>query len=155
MEATMSDRLATVPAKPRRIPHKVRAAVAAMVSGECKTITSAAEKVGLSREHLSRQLSEPHITEFMHQKVRRSLALAAARAGATKIDLLDCESLHVRNDASEFILALAGIKPATGPSVSVNVAVTAGYVIDLSDHPKPAQRLTIEGESTLIAPSNR
>jgi hypothetical protein len=133
----MTDQLptATAPDKPRRITHKVRAAIAAMVSGDVKTITDAAAKVGMSREQLSRRLSEPHVIEFMHQKVRRSLALAAARAGTTKVDLLDCDSLHVRNEASSFVLGLAGIKPATDPSVSVNVNIRAGYVIDLSPDP--------------------
>jgi len=39
---------------PRRISKKVTAAVDLMVSGECKKIIEAAEKVGLARESLSR-----------------------------------------------------------------------------------------------------
>ena len=46
-----------------RITKKVRAAIDLMVSGECKQIKDAAEKVGLARESLSRALSKPHVAE--------------------------------------------------------------------------------------------
>jgi transposase-like protein len=46
----------TEPIPPRRISKKVRAAIDAMVSGQCKRICDAAEKVGLARESLSRAL---------------------------------------------------------------------------------------------------
>jgi hypothetical protein len=130
----MNDLPALAPA-PRRISRKVRAAIDLMVAGEVKTITEAAAKVGLSREHLSRELSRPDVTELMHQKVRRSLATAAARASHTKVELLDSPSERVRDSASSFVLGLAGIRPATTPSVNVNVEIRAGYVIDLSDDP--------------------
>ena len=48
---------------PKRISKKVRAAIDAMVSGDCKQIKEAAEKVGLARESLSRALSTPHVAE--------------------------------------------------------------------------------------------
>jgi hypothetical protein len=41
------------PLPPRRISKKVRAAIDAMVSGDCKLIKDAAEKAGLARESLS------------------------------------------------------------------------------------------------------
>jgi hypothetical protein len=64
----------------RRVSKKVSAAIDKMVSGECKKIVEAAEAVGLARESLSRALSKPHVA-----------AMAAARAGATKVDLLDSD----------------------------------------------------------------
>jgi hypothetical protein len=88
-----------------------------MVSGECKKITEAAEKVGLARESLSRALSKPYIAEHLRQKVLRSLAIAATRAGATKVELLDSANEMVRDRASSFVLGLAGIQPATSPSL--------------------------------------
>jgi transposase-like protein len=46
---------------PRRISKKVRSAIDAMVSGECRKINEAAAKAGLARETLSRALSQaPH-----------------------------------------------------------------------------------------------
>jgi hypothetical protein len=68
---------------PRRISKKVASAIDLMVSGECKKIIEAAEKVGLARESLSRVLNKPHIAEHMRTKVVRHLAI-----GATKIELL-------------------------------------------------------------------
>jgi hypothetical protein len=123
---------------PKRISKKVRAAIDAMVSGDCKQIKEAAEKVGLARESLSRALSTPHVAEHLRQKVLRHLAIAAARAGAVKGELLDSDSEIVRDRASTFVLGLAGIAPAATPSISLNLEIKAGYVIDLSDDPPPA-----------------
>jgi hypothetical protein len=125
---------------PKHISKKVRAAIDAMVSGECKKICDAAAKVGLARESLSRALSTPHVAEHLRQKVIRHLAIAGMRAGATKVELLDSASELVRDRASTFVLGLAGIQPATNPGVSVNLEIKAGYVIDLSDDPPPAMR---------------
>jgi hypothetical protein len=125
---------------PKRISKKVRAAIDAMVTGDCKKICDAAAKVGLARESLSRALSTPHVAEHLRQKVIRHLAIAGARAGATKVELLDSASELVRDRASTFVLGLSGIQPAANPSVSLNIEVKAGYVIDLSDDPPPAMR---------------
>jgi hypothetical protein len=126
---------------PKRISKKVRAAIDAMVSGDCKKISEAAAKVGLARESLSRALSTPHVAEHLRQKVVRHLAIHAARAGATKVDLLDSSNEMARDRASTFVLGLAGIQPATNPSVSINLEVKAGYVIDLSDDPAPMKTI--------------
>jgi hypothetical protein len=121
------------PVAPGRISRKVRAAIDAMVSGDCKNITAAAEKVGLARESLSRALNKPHIAEHLRQKVIRSLAMASARAGAVKQELLECDNAMVRDRASSFVLGLAGIQPAGTPSVSLNLEIRAGYVLDLRE----------------------
>jgi hypothetical protein len=132
----MNDIVPTPALHSRRISRKVRAAIDLMESGKARFITDAAEQVGLSREHLSRTLAEPHVVEFMHQKARRTLANAAVRASKTKVDLLDAESERVRDMASTYVLGLAGIKPASEPAMNVNINIRAGYVIDLSDDPK-------------------
>jgi hypothetical protein len=54
---------------PRRISKKVRAAIDALVSGECKKISDAAAKAGLARESLSRALSTPHVAEHIRDFV--------------------------------------------------------------------------------------
>jgi hypothetical protein len=120
---------------PKRVSPKVRAAIDAMVSGECKNITEAGAKVGLARESLSRALSTPHIAEHLRQKVLRHLAIHAARAGATKVDLLDSSNEMARDRASTFVLGLAGIAPATNPSISLNLEIKAGYIIDIAPEP--------------------
>jgi hypothetical protein len=127
---------------PRRISKRVRAAIDAMVTGDVKTIKEAAEKVGLARESLSRALSTPHVAEHLRMKVLRHLAIHAARAGATKTELLDSASEIVRDRASTFVLGLAGIAPAATPSVALNLEIRAGYVIDLrSDDPADTMRI--------------
>ena len=133
---------AAVPGPPKRVSKKVRAAIDAMVSGDCKKIKEAAEKVGLARESLSRALSTPHVAEHLRQKVIRHLSIAAARAGATKVELLDSASELVRDRASTFVLGLADIAPATAPSVSLNIEMKAGHVIDLSDDPPPMRTIS-------------
>jgi hypothetical protein len=126
------------PIAQRRISKKVRSGIGFMVSGDCKIIRDAAEKVGLSREHFTRELSKPHIAAYMRERVLKQLAIAAARAGAVKGELLDSENEMVRDRSSSFILGLAGIAPATTPGVAINVEIKAGYVIDLTDHdPRP------------------
>lgn len=96
----------------------------------------------LVRESLSRALSKPHVAEHMRQKVLRSLAIAATRAGATKVELLDSANEMVRDLASSFVLGLAGIQPATTPSLNISFEVKAGYVIDLSDDPAPMRTVS-------------
>jgi hypothetical protein len=121
----------------KRVSKKITAAIAKLVSGECKEIAEAAEAVGVARETLSRALSKPHVAEFMRTKVLRTLAMAAARAGAVKGEFLDSDNEMVRDRASTFVLGLAGIQPASSPTVSVNLNIRAGYVIDLSDDHLP------------------
>ncbi len=68
--------------------------------------------------------------------------MASTRAGAVKAELLESDNAMVKDRASTFILGLAGIQPATQPSVNVNIEVRAGYVIDLSDDPPPMRDVT-------------
>jgi hypothetical protein len=150
LEAAELPAPAVPPVAPRRISAKVRAAVRAMVEGECKTLKEAAEKAGLARESLSRALSTPHVAEHLRLQTVRRLGIAAARAGHTKVELLDSDSEIVRDRASSFVLGLAGIAPASTPSVSLNIEVKAGYVIDLSDNrPGPPMRIV----SPITAPA--
>jgi hypothetical protein len=123
---------AVTPVAPRRISAKVRRAIDLMATGECKKICDAAEKVGLARESLSRALAKPHVVEHMRQRAVRTIQAAAARAAEVKAELLDCGDSMARDRASTFVLGTAGIGPATAPSLSINLEMRAGYVIDLS-----------------------
>jgi hypothetical protein len=93
-------------------------------------------------------LSTPHVAEHLRQKVIRHLGIAAARAGATKVELLDSDSEIARDRASSFVLGLAGIQPTTTPSVSLNLEIKAGYVIDLGPDPPRAPALRVVSRST-------
>jgi hypothetical protein len=138
------------PIAQRRISKKVRSGIDALVSGQCKTIRDASEKAGLSREHFTRELSKPHIAAYMHGKVVRQLAIAAARAGAVKGELLDSDNEMVRDRSSSFVLGLAGIAPASTPGLAVNIEIKAGYVIDLTDDPRPGAAIGMRIVSPVV-----
>jgi hypothetical protein len=119
--------------KTPRVSRKVRAACDAIVSGSVKTITAAAEKAGLSREHLSREFDKPHVRALLRAKAERTVALGAGRASARIIELLESSSDHVSFDSARHVLSVAGIAPAAQPSVNLNFdAPKAGYVIVLT-----------------------
>jgi hypothetical protein len=135
------------PIAPKCISAKVRAAIGFMVNGDCKKICEAAEKAGLAREGLSRALSTPHVAEHLRLQTVRRLGIAAARAGHTKVELLDSDSGIVRDRASSFVLGLAGIQPASTPSVSLNLEIRAGYIIDIS--PEPSETIDLSAVRTI------
>lgn len=116
------------PATSKHISKRVKAAIEALTSGEAKTVTAAAEVAGLSREHLSRELGKPHVAEALRGKTLRNLAIAFARAGAVKTELLGSDNAMVRDRASSFVLGLAGITPQTAPAAPAT-ATTPGVCI--------------------------
>jgi hypothetical protein len=134
---------------PKRISAKVRRAVDLMVSGETKKICETAEKVGLVRESLSRALSVPHVAQYLRTQTARRLAIAAARAGAVKGELLDSANELVRDRASTFVLGLAGIAPASTPSINLNIEAKAGFVIDLSEDDRPMRIVSSTAAPTI------
>jgi hypothetical protein len=133
----------------RKPPPKVRAAIEALVTGQCRTITAAAKKVGLTRERLSRAFSEPHNAEALRVRAAREVAMSSGRAAARLNRLIDSTSERVAFEATRFSLGVAGIKPAADAQVNVNLELRAGYVIDLrgrSDR-SPLPNVTIDGEA--------
>ena len=137
--------------KTRKPPPKVRAAIEALVTGQCKTIKAAAAKVGLSRERLSRAFSEPHNAEALRTRAAREVALSSGRAAARLNQLIDSTSQRVALEATKFSLATAGIR-AVADNVSVNIGleIKAGYVIDLSEPSRPEK---IVGDEVIDARS--
>ena len=51
--------------------------------------------------------------------------------------------------ASSFVLGLAGIQPATSAGLAVNIEIKAGYVIDLTDDPRPGA----DGGMRIVSPT--
>jgi len=93
-----------------------------MVTGQCKTIQSAAEKAGLKRSTSPRTIKAAHRRAFAPE----SLAVPrnrAARAGGLKGELLDSDNEMVRDRSSSFVLASPVIAPATSPGVAINVEI--------------------------------
>ena len=123
--------------KQRRISAKIRRACDLLASGKAKTQLEAAVAVGLTRETLCRNLAQPHVAEYIRMRAVRTIAMAAGRAAEVKAELLDCADNMVRDRASSFVLGTAGIGPATAPALNFNIEIKAGYVIDLTDEPRP------------------
>lgn len=139
------------PAKAKPISKKIRAAIDAMVRGEVKTITAAAEQAGLSREHLSRELGRPHIAKLLQEKVARNLAMSSARAGATKVDLLDSANDMVRDRASSFILGLSGHSPDAAAGNHRGGGPRSGWIIDLTEPTQPGLVIVVHEKATPVA----
>jgi hypothetical protein len=127
--------------KMRKPPPKVRAAIEALVTGQVKSITAAAAKVGLARESLSRAFAQPHNRQALVSRAEREVALSSGRAAARLRELIDSASAKVSMDATKFSLQCAGIGVAPGASVNVNIELKAGYVIDLSEPGQPEQKI--------------
>lgn len=136
--------------KPKRVPKRVQQAITAILDGSAKNATIAAERVGLSKEHLSRMLNKAHVQVFIAQERRRTIAHASLRAAARIGELVDAASEHVSLDASKHVLAIEGISPQE-KGIQVNVNVRAGFVIDLSEGHAPGAGPAgpiVDGEAT-------
>lgn len=122
------------PAEPkkRRISKKLRKALDLLASVEGIEKQAAAHEAGITPEHLSRSLNKDHVQAYLTRKAKRHLTLAVLRASNVKVDLLAAESERVRSDVASEVLALQGIKPVEDKRASVNINITPGYVINLS-----------------------
>ena len=127
---------APVPDKIKPVSKRLRHALDLLQRGECKDIKAAAERVKMTREHLSRSLRLPHVQMFIARSARETINLGVLRASNRAVELIDAGSEHVAFEASKLNLAIAGIKPTADAQVSVNIDIKAGYVIDLTDVPK-------------------
>lgn len=139
--------LASEELKPARIAPRIRQVVALLVSGECKTQKAASERVGLHPDYVCRELKKPQVRVFIERAARETIANGTMRASARLVELLDAGSEHVSLDASKHMLAIAGIKPTADAQVSVNIDIKAGYVIDLTDEPRPMRDVTPSGNT--------
>lgn len=122
--------------KTPRIPPKVKHACELLADGKVKTISAAAERVNLSREHLSKMLSRPHIRAFFARRAAENIDRAQLRASVRLVELIDAQSEHVAAKVSERILENAGVLKPQSAGGSVNVSIhnniAPGYVIDLT-----------------------
>ena len=145
--------LTTTDAKPapeRRISKRIAEVVRLLLTGECKTQKAAAERVGMNETYLSEALRKPHIQVFIARRTRETIANGTLRASARLVELIDAGSEHVSADVSMHMLAIAGIKPPSGPAANVNISVMqAGYVLDLrSDEEIAAQARVVDAKPT-------
>lgn len=126
--------------KKNRITPLVRAACELLIDGQASSITDAAKQLNCSREHLNKMLRRPHVEDyFEREKKRRVLGpVTSARAAHVFASLLDAQSEKVQLEVADRILTAAGTLPnARGAqTTNVNVGVSVGYVIDLTEPTK-------------------
>jgi hypothetical protein len=130
--------LTTTDAKPvreGRVSKRIAEVIRLLLTGECKTQKAAAERVGMNAGYLSEALRKPHVRVFIERRTRETIANGTLRASARLVELIDAGSEHVSADVSKHMLAIAGIKPPSGPAALVNIAISAGWVIDLGPDP--------------------
>lgn len=130
--------------KPRRISKRMQQALSHLATKGVNQ-REAAKLAGISEYHLSRQLKKPQCQVFIAQRARQNIQLGVLRASTRINELVDAGSEHVSLAASQHILSIEGIKPASTPQVSVNIELKAGYVIDLTDQPDHGPRV-IDGD---------
>jgi hypothetical protein len=135
----------TKPARQPRIPPKISQIVDWLVTGACKNQQAACDRAGLDPSYVSRELRKVHVRVFAERRARETIANGTMRATARLMELIDASSEHVSADVTKHVLAIAGIKPTADAQVSVNIDIKAGYVIDLTDAPRPPA-ITIEHE---------
>jgi hypothetical protein len=80
---------------------------------------------------------------FIARRARETVANGLLRAANRMNSLVHASSEHVSLDASKHVLAIGGIKPSADAQVSVNIDIKAGYVIDLTDSPKPVRTIDL------------
>lgn len=127
-----------------RLPPKISKALRLLLSGECKTQKAAAERVGMNASYLCDQLSKPKVQAFVARETRRNIANGAIRASARLVELVDAESEHVSAAVAQRILTNEGILKSDQGHTSIDVRVTAGYVINLAE---PAPKVI---EATIV-----
>lgn len=134
---------------------KVLKAAGHILSGDAKTITEAAELVGITRETLSRNLKRPEVTNAIRQMVsNRMSTIGVLKAMTTLEALMDKSgSDYVKLDASKYALGSAGVKPTSEPSrgntglvVQINLpaGIEAPRGVTIEHDPQPAGQVGIK-----------
>lgn len=100
----------------KKLTDKQTALVDTLVATGC-SVTQAAEEAGYAkgesgRVSASKALRQPHVQQYMMQRVAETLGLSATTAAARLLDLArGAKSEYVQLEASKDILDRAGFKP--------------------------------------------
>jgi hypothetical protein len=137
--------------KERRVPRRIAEAINLMLTGEVTTQKAAAERVGMTPQHLSKMMQRDYVRVFCERRARQTIAAGQLRASRRLVELIDAGSEHVSLDATKHMLGIGGIAPAPTPSLNVNIELKAGYVIDLSER-NPGTEQIIEHNQVDVRP---
>jgi hypothetical protein len=94
----------------------------------------------MARESLGRALNKPHVVEHIRQRALRTIQMGAARASEVKVELLDCGD-NIARPRLDLRAGGRRHRPKNEAALSLNIEIKAGYVIDLTDEPKPDLRV--------------
>lgn len=134
------------PALKPRISKRMRQAIEMLITGEAQYQKDAALKVGLSPEHLSRELAKPHVRAFQAQRCVEMFAGLLPKAIRTVDKTMDGNNAQAALNAAITVLRQQGLVTTDGPSVAVTVNAP-GYVIDLSGGRQIDHQASIEANA--------
>jgi hypothetical protein len=135
------------PAKRPRISGRMRQALDLYISGAAKTQQEAAEKAGISPEHLCRTLKKDHARAYVVRRSGEMFADLLPKAIRTIGLTMDGGNAQAALNAALAVARQMGIVSAEGgPSVAITLQAP-GYVIDLSATASPI----IEGHAQDIS----
>jgi hypothetical protein len=98
------------PSGKAEVSDSLELALVTLVSTGC-TQEIAAQTAGLTREHLCRSLSKPHVAARYQQLLRDRLSAMAPKALGTVENLLDCDSSYVRLQSAIAVMDRVGLRP--------------------------------------------
>ena len=135
----------------KRISPRMKEAIRLLQSGEARTVTEAADKAGMNREHVHRQLKRPHVEEYIHSLVKHRNKTVSLLKASNMVDVLldSAESEAVRADMVKHVRASNGIGSGgdgsqAGGTVVLKIfpaqeaydPVSGGRVLEASPPPK-------------------
>lgn len=132
------------PAKNPRISRRMRQAIELYISGAARTQKEAAEKAGISPEHLCRTMQKDHARAFVARRSAEMFSDLLPKAVRALDMVLDGDNKSAAVAAALAVLRQHGLVNPDAPAVSLTLN-TPGYVIDLSSAPASGAPI-IDGE---------
>lgn len=125
------------PSKPRRVSGRLKAALDAIVY-EALEMDEAAKRVGMTTRNIRQAMQRPWVIAYIRQ-ARALLVHELAAGNPRHLQTMRSSSPNgmVRLGAARVIEEIAGGGVNRGTTVNVGVNVAAGYILDLSERPRP------------------
>lgn len=140
-------------AKKPRMSRKMAHALDLFISGVAKSQQDAADKAGITREHLCREMKTDHARAYIVRRTSEMFASLAPKALRALDMAMEGDNKAAAVTASLAVLKQLGIVNPDAPSVSISLQ-QPGYVIDLSGGDGSRARV-IDGELAQPADGGR
>src|SRR5262245_26878668 len=114
----------------------IKRALTLLASGAAKTQGEACATAGVTTRALQLAMKRPSTKTWLQSEIMSALGISALKAAKRMDELLHSSNEMVGFQASRFALATgAGVAPPerSGATVSVNIGVAAGYILDLTE----------------------